>query len=266
VAELLHLKYRSTVEDFIVLDDPDELLCIELLLELARTSDGILRLEPFADGRPDLRDAIKRVFIDGMRQGLAHRHENMSSFVFYDPRNHRLVVDDPQFVFYLRQLSRAELLDAAGKRMPVPRDQVFISYSHKDAAWKDRVCLHLRPSERDGIVELWSDDRIAAGDRWREEIATALDRARVALLLVSADFFGSDYIHSDELPPLLAAAETGGCRIIPVLVGPSRFHDIPELARFQSVPSGTTLGEMTPTEADRTLVELARAVEQTLND
>ncbi|HEV8562028.1 MAG TPA: TIR domain-containing protein [Actinophytocola sp.] len=264
VAELLRLKFQSTVEDFIVLDDPDELLCIELLLELARTSDGILRLGPFADRRPDLRDAIERVFIDGMKDGLAHQHKNLSKFVFYDPRNHRLVVDDPQFVFYLCQLSRAELLDAAGKRMPVPRNQVFISYSHKDAAWKDRVCLHLRPSERAGTVETWTDDRIAAGDVWRKEIAAALDRARVALLLISADFFGSDYIHSDELPPLLAAAEKGGCRIIPVLVGPSRFHDIPELARFQSMPSATTLGELTKVEADRTLVELARAVEHAL--
>lgn len=259
VAQAVRLKYQRVVDEFVVMDKPDELLCIELLLALAETTDGILRLEPLAAQRPELAGPIRRVFFDSVP--MQHDDE-ISKSLFYDPRGHRLIADDPQFRFYLRQLTRERLLEVAGKRLPVPRDQIFICYSHneKDARWKERVCVHLRPMERDGALDVWSDSRIAAGDMWRAEIAAALDRARVALLLMSADFFASEFIHYEELPALLAAAETGGCRVIPLLVQPSAFEDRPELARFQSIPSGTTLSEMAPQDAERTLVTLARSI------
>ena len=110
----------------------------------------------------------------------------------------RLIADDPQFIFYTRQLNRDELLEAAGKRLPLPRDQVFLCYSHHDASWLDRLQVHLKPLEREGLVDLWSDRRIEIGDPWRKEIEAALARARVALLLVSGDFIASDFIQEVE--------------------------------------------------------------------
>jgi hypothetical protein len=260
VAEHLHYKYRHVVSRFTMFDGPDTLLCIELLLGLAKTTDGVYQLDDLAEKRPDLRNAIERVFVTGLPDGLTETHQEIAQYLFYDPRGRRLVADDPQFVFYLRQLTLESLLDLSGKRLPVPRDRIFICYSHKDADWKERVCVHLRPRERDGTIDVWSDTRIGAGDQWRKEIATALDRARIAILLINADFFASDFIHADELPALLSAAQNGGCRVIPVLVSPSMFHDNPELECFQSVPSHSTLTEMPRENAERILVELARSV------
>ncbi|MEU6152778.1 toll/interleukin-1 receptor domain-containing protein [Actinosynnema sp. NPDC047251] len=122
------------------------------------------------------------------------------------------MVNDPQFLFYLRQLHRDDLLDLAGKRLPVPRDQVFVCYSHHDADWLRRVLVHLAPLERDGVVDVWSDRRIRVGDQWRVEIIKAPARARAALVLISADSLASEFINSTELPALPAAAEEGGCR------------------------------------------------------
>jgi hypothetical protein len=251
VTETLRMKYQQVVDDFIVMDNPTEPLCIDLLLALAEQPDGVLRLTSVVEDQPHLRNALDRVFLKDLPHGLIADH------LYYDPRGHRLVVDDPQFVFYLRQLSRAELLDIAGKRLPTPRDQIFLCYSRKDTEWLDRVQVHLRPLERAGVIDLWSDRRIEAGDMWRKELAAALARARVALLMVSADFFASDFIHSEELPPLLAAAEEGGCRVIPLLVRPSIFSRVPELSRFNSMPSGTTLSELSPESAERVLADLA---------
>jgi hypothetical protein len=38
-----------------------------------------------------------------------------------------------------------------------PPKNIFISYSHKDKAWLDRVLVFLRPSQRAGRVGAWSD-------------------------------------------------------------------------------------------------------------
>ena len=53
----------------------------------------------------------------------------------------------------------------------------------------------MEPLERTATLELWSDEKIQPGSEWREEIRDAIKKARVAVLLVSADFLASDFIH-----------------------------------------------------------------------
>ena len=111
---------------------------------------------------------------------------------------------------------------------------VFVSYSHKDFIYLDRVRIHLKPLERKGLIDLWSDTLILSGEKWKEKIATALDKAAIALLLISADFMASDFIVDKELQPLLKSAESKGTIIIPVIVKPCRFLREPSISQFQS--------------------------------
>src|SRR5690242_18195551 len=90
---------------------------------------------------------------------------------------------------------------------PSPRNKVFISYSHVDKEWLERLKRHLRPVVREGRLDCWDDTHIRPGDDWKQEIRNALDTAQAAVLLISADFFASDFIDESELPPLLAAAQ-----------------------------------------------------------
>jgi hypothetical protein len=132
----------------------------------------------------------------------------------------------------------------------ISRHQVFFSYSHADSKYLDRMLIHLRPVERSGAIDLWSDTKIRAGDRWRDEIRKAVSAARVAVLLISADFLASEFIVTNELPPLLAAAEIEGARIIPVVVKPSRFLRDDSLSRFQAL-NDPRLPVIRMEEADR---------------
>ncbi len=111
-----------------------------------------------------------------------------------------------------------------------------------------------------GLVDRWDDTRIKAGANWREEIQKALAAARVAILLVSADFIASDFINSDELPPLLAAAKAQGVTIIPVIVSASEFTKT-NLSQFQAVNNPSKpLNGMNKAAQEQTLVQVAEAV------
>src|SRR5262249_40423582 len=80
----------------------------------------------------------------------------------------------------------------------------------------------------------WDDTQIPAGSLWENAIATQLSTANFAVLLVSADFLASPFITTFELPKLLSAAQSGGTRILPVIVGHCIFQES-RLAAFQAV-------------------------------
>ncbi|WP_212998804.1 TIR domain-containing protein [Winogradskya consettensis] len=253
----LRLKYETTVHRFTQLDGEDQTVCIDLLLRLAGTDDGILRLDDLRND-PRLRATVTRVFLSEVAEALS-ADEQIAQHLFLDRAGRRLIADDPQFLFYLRHLGRDALLERAGKKPQTARDQVFICYSREDKKWLDRVTKHLDPWS--GRVDIWSDERIAPGELWEDEIATALHRTAVAILLVSADMIASPFVKREELPRLYAAAETGGCRIIPLLVRPSAFAHIPQLNRFQAAnPRGRSLAELPEHEAEIVLAMLAKDV------
>jgi len=147
----------------------------------------------------------------------------------------------------------------------MPRTKVFISYSHADKDWLDRLKRHLKPLVREGNPDCWDDTHIRPGDDWKQEIQNALDTAQVAVLLISADFFASDFIDENELPPLLAAAQAKGARILPVILSACRFARNPELTRFQAVNSpDRPLNEIPPAEQEKVLDRLAQTIETAL--
>jgi TIR domain-containing protein/trypsin-like peptidase len=141
-------------------------------------------------------------------------------------------------------------------------NNIFISYSHRDLRWLKRLQVHLKPLEQIGMIAPWDDTSIQAGTQWREEIKNAIASAKAAVLLISADFLSSDFISTDELPPLLTAAERQGTIILPIIISPCLFQQTKSLSRFQSVnPPHRPLSKVTRNEQEEIFVKVAETIE-----
>ncbi len=119
---------------------------------------------------------------------------------------------------------------------PSNRTRAFVSYSHKDRSYLERLRTHLAPFVRIEHLDIWDDTRIKAGQKWQEEIQQAISLAKVAILLVSADFLASEFIALNELPPLLADAKQEGVLILYVYISTCAIKHT-ELYQYQAVNS-----------------------------
>jgi hypothetical protein len=96
--------------------------------------------------------------------------------------------------------------------------RIFVSYAHADTKWLNELDPHLRGLEIHAKVERFDDRQLLGGDDWDVEVKAALDRADIVLLLITANFIGSEYIHRVELPTALRKRADKGCIVIPVLL------------------------------------------------
>ena len=156
-------------------------------------------------------------------------------------------------------------LDKPLKNNNSTKINIFISYSHSDKKWLERLQRHLKVlSKHFESIEYWDDTKIKGGDKWKKEIEDAISKANVAVLLVSTDFLSSDFIATDELPPLLRKAEGEGTRILPLIVAPCAY-ELSVISDFQAVNDPEkTLSDMAPNEAaiDRAYLDLVKCIQE----
>ena len=142
---------------------------------------------------------------------------------------------------------------------------VFISYSHKDAKWLEKLKQFLRPLEDKELIRVWDDTEIRPGSDWLGDIRKALESARVAVFLVTQNFLDSPFIREKELPVLIDAAQNRGCLIFWIAVSSSTFEDSP-LSKFQgAIPPNAPLDLMSDAEQSKVLTEIYRKMKSAVS-
>ena len=133
-----------------------------------------------------------------------------------------------------------EILKPKKPSKPAQQNKIFISYSHKDEAWKDRLTAHLNVLKRQDLLDFWEDRQILPGGDWYQDIQTAITKAQIAILLISVDFLNSEFILNEELPVLLQKRQDQGLTIIPVIVEPCLWEDVSWLSPINVLPKDGT--------------------------
>ncbi|RCV64810.1 Formylglycine-generating enzyme [Methanophagales archaeon] len=157
--------------------------------------------------------------------GLGYAYETLAAMLANNLEYLELLKDDRDL--YIWKASKKEAEGKSG---------IFISYSHKDEVWKDRLVSHLGVLQQEVFLDVWDDRRIGAGEDWYQKIKETLIRARVAVLLVSADFLTSKFIRSEEIPSLLERMDREELRIYPVILKPCAWKHVKWFARMNLRP------------------------------
>lgn len=107
---------------------------------------------------------------------------------------------------------------AVSAGVAAPRDLLFVSYSHADKQWLEKILKFLKPYFPADRLVVWSDRAIHPGCKWQGAVDDALARTRLAVLLVSPDFLVSAFILERELPAFLAADQRREYVLLPILL------------------------------------------------
>lgn len=148
------------------------------------------------------------------------------------------------------------------------KPKIFISYSHKDKEWKDRLVEHLNVLVKADFFDLWVDsEEIEAGDLWREKIDEGLNTASIGIFLISRHFLTSDPIKEIEVAKLMERHKREGLRIIPVIVSPCAWNEVPWINVFHAFngENGHELSRLSDPELDELLKRLAIKINDLLN-
>lgn len=137
--------------------------------------------------------------------------------------------------------------------------RVFISYSHRDDAWREKLERHLSLLKRQGIFDVWHDQRLVGGEDWAHSIAEELNGADIVLLLVSADFIASDYCFGLEMKTALERESRGEARVVPVIVRPCDWHSA-AFAECQALPADGEPVATHPDGEDQAFTKVAQSL------
>lgn len=140
---------------------------------------------------------------------------------------------------------------------------IFISYNRKDEVEKDYLLSHLGVLQGAGLIDLWSDHRIAAGDDWQTEISQAIVQAKIAVLLVTANFLNSKFILQTEVPELLRRRQTEGLIVVPVIARACAWRAVGWLRQMDVRPRNRTpIWSGNAHQVDEQLAQIAEEILQ----
>jgi len=212
----------------------------------------------------------KSIFLDEIKKNIVeqlqnHRDKNHNGQAkpecVYEKQTEKLL-------FYIKQEVGTLPIVAHQKNPSNPekkRSKVFISYSHSDNSFLTEIKKHFKPFLKQ--IDFWDDTKIQPGQKWKEEIRKAIIETKIAILLVSADFLASDFISTDELPPLLKAAEEEGAVILIIILRPCLFEEFDDLNQFQAMnPPSQPVIKMDSTEREELYVNLVRQTKKILEE
>ena len=108
--------------------------------------------------------------------------------------------------------------------------KVFVTYSHKDTLAKDKLITLLAGLESENLIDIWHDNKITVGDRWRDTIFNNLADSDILFYLVSGSSLDSEICQTELIRSL-----SGNIRVIPIILERCDWPNH-QLSDFQVLP------------------------------
>jgi DNA polymerase III delta prime subunit len=116
--------------------------------------------------------------------------------------------------------------------------QIFCSCAPEDIALFSQLHAHLRLLERQDLLSIWHSRLVTAGTNWAKAIDERITNASIILLLISSDFFASDYCYGIEMQTALQRHQAKEALVIPLLLRPIDWRAAPpSLAHLPALPT-----------------------------
>lgn len=106
-----------------------------------------------------------------------------------------------------------------GMMMPRRKNKlkIFISYSHKNIKYKEKLLTSLEALKQSYEIEPWHDGMIDAGGNIDENVKCALKTSDLVLLLITDNYLASYYCMEKELSEAIEREKNNECKVIPVM-------------------------------------------------
>ncbi|ETR65309.1 MAG: TIR protein [Candidatus Magnetoglobus multicellularis str. Araruama] len=143
------------------------------------------------------------------------------------------------------------------------RKHIFISYCHKDRKYLNQLKSALDVLTHKNIHS-WYDKHIKTGDQWNLKIHTEIEKADMAVCLITENFLKSEYIRDTEIPAILNRRQEG-LKIFPILFDDCMWNLLDWLKEIQIFPEECKpVKEFSEDKQNEQLKEIARRVAETL--
>lgn len=150
------------------------------------------------------------------------------TFTLQDPKSLRpdaLFFYDKSFEMVFVNHSPDTFLQELGKQLgiaPLPKVteplKLFLLYAMEDEPLRKELETHLKVIERTGLVDLWHEGKMLAGDNMDETIAKNLETAHIIIPLITANFIASDKLYQNYLQKAMERHHSNKARLVPILM------------------------------------------------
>ncbi len=151
--------------------------------------------------------------------------------------------------------------------MPVSKEQIniFIAYAKKDEDILLSLRKHLAVLERIENVRIWYDGNIELGTEWAAETDEALSKAKIILLLISADFIASDFCYENQMQKALERHKNGAAVLVPIIIRDCVWEGTP-FSKLKVLPlNGVPVSSSVWDTADTPYVEIVKALNKKID-
>ena len=119
--------------------------------------------------------------------------------------------------------------------------KIFITYAHKNTEAKDKLITYLAVMKQNGLIDVWQDNEILPGDKWRDAIFSNLADSDILLYLTCAYSLASENCNRE-----LTAELNENIRVIPIILEHCDWKNH-QLSEFQALPDkGKPINEWQP--------------------